>query len=196
MSPKDGRFRPIEPRALAEMRAMAHPVRLRILSLLVGAPMTAADVSRELGLTHANASYHLRHLLAAGTIEIAGEERIRGAVARRYRYDMDRDLRLSGKPATDSVHMRQRRQLYVAVADELKRRAQRVRPRARRGHLTDAELWVDPQVWQELKSTVDEVSEKLHQAARPPRAPGAILVSATLVMFEMQPPNAGRSRLT
>jgi DNA-binding transcriptional ArsR family regulator len=67
----------IDDRALAEMRAMAHPLRLRILSLLTGSEMTAADVARELGLTHANASYHLRHLLAAGTIEIAGEERIR-----------------------------------------------------------------------------------------------------------------------
>ena len=64
----------------AELRAMAHPVRLRILSLLTGAALTAAEIARELGLTHANASYHLRHLLAAGQIEVAGEERIRGGV--------------------------------------------------------------------------------------------------------------------
>ena len=42
------------------LRALAHPVRLRILSLLTGADLTAADVARELGITHANASYHLR----------------------------------------------------------------------------------------------------------------------------------------
>jgi hypothetical protein len=97
--------------------------------------------------------------------------------------------------------MRQRRQPYVAVAGELKRRAQRVRPWAHRGHLTDAEHWVSPRVWQELKSTVDEVPEGLHRAARPPRAPGAIFVSATLVMLEMaphflesEPAKSGRSR--
>ena len=56
-----------EPRQ-ATLRAMAHPIRLRILSLLTGAPMTAADVARELGITHANASYHLRNLLAGGVI--------------------------------------------------------------------------------------------------------------------------------
>jgi DNA-binding transcriptional ArsR family regulator len=184
----------IDDGALAEMRAMAHPLRLRILSLLTGSEMTAADVARELGLTHANASYHLRHLLAAGTIEIAGEERIRGAVAKRYRYDMDRDLRLSGRPAAGSVHMRQRQQLYGAVAAELKRRAHRVRPRAGRGHLTDAEFWVDAKTWQQLKSTVDDVSERLHRAAQPPRTPGTILVSATMVMFEMQPPPATTAR--
>ena len=76
----------------AALRATAHPVRLRIMSLLTGAPLTAADVARELGLTHANASYHLRNLLAAGMIVPAGEERIRGGMAKRYRYDAAHDL--------------------------------------------------------------------------------------------------------
>jgi DNA-binding transcriptional ArsR family regulator len=174
-------------RATAEMRAMAHPTRLRILSLLTGTPLTAAEVARELGLTHANASYHLRQLLAAGTIEVAGEERIRGGLARRYRYDMERDLNLQGPPVTGSGPARRRQQLYAVVAQELRRRARRVRPSQGRLHLTDAELWVDPEVWSSIKSTVDELSERLHRAAQPPRTSGAILVSATLVMFEMQP---------
>ncbi|MFG1817797.1 ArsR/SmtB family transcription factor [Kribbella sp. NPDC049174] len=71
---------------IKDLRAVAHPVRLRILSLLTGSAMSAAEVARELGLTHANASYHLRLLLESGTIVEAGEERIRGGVAKRYRY--------------------------------------------------------------------------------------------------------------
>jgi predicted ArsR family transcriptional regulator len=51
--------------------------------------MSAAEVARELGLTHANASYHLRQLLAAGQLVQAGEETIRGGRAKRYRYDVD-----------------------------------------------------------------------------------------------------------
>jgi len=182
-----GRQARIERQATAELRAMAHPVRLRILSLLTGAPLTAAEVARELGLTHANASYHLRNLLATGTIEIAGEERIRGATAKRYRYSIDREPDLTEPPPTGSVHERQRRLLYDAVAGELRRRAKRVRPRARRGHVTDAELWVDPAEWEAIKSTVDELSNRLHRGAKPPRTPGTILVNATLVMFEMEP---------
>ncbi|TDD23761.1 ArsR family transcriptional regulator, partial [Kribbella turkmenica] len=57
-----------------ELRATAHPVRLRMLSLLTGTAMSAAEVARELGLTHANASYHLRILLESGTVVEAGEE--------------------------------------------------------------------------------------------------------------------------
>ncbi|AEV81128.1 Arsenical resistance operon repressor [Actinoplanes sp. SE50] len=69
----------------ASLRALAHPVRLRIMSLLTGAELTAADVARALGITHANASYHLRHLSAGGLIAAAGEEKIRGGLAKRYR---------------------------------------------------------------------------------------------------------------
>src|SRR5262245_53105967 len=138
----------------AELRAMAHPVRLRVLSLLTGGPMTAAEVARELDLTHANASYHLRQLLAAGTIQVAGEERIRGGAARRYRYDLDRDLRPEGQPPMGLA----RRRLYEAAAAELRRRADHMHQSRGRAHLTDAVLWVDPDVWATIKSTLVELS--------------------------------------
>ncbi|MGI5212411.1 winged helix-turn-helix domain-containing protein [Plantactinospora sp. CA-290183] len=48
------------------LRALAHPVRLRILSLLTAAALTAAEVARELALTHANASYRARLLPGTG----------------------------------------------------------------------------------------------------------------------------------
>src|SRR5690349_3134246 len=105
----------------AALRATAHPIRLRIMSLLTGAPLTAAEVARELGLTHANASYHLRTLLAAGMIVPAGEERIRGGVAKRYRYDAAADIaaeRARGHQGADHY-----RGMFAAVAAELIRRS-------------------------------------------------------------------------
>ncbi|WP_268815939.1 helix-turn-helix domain-containing protein [Amycolatopsis alkalitolerans] len=38
---------------------LAHPLRLRLLSLLTGASLSAAEAARELGETQANVSYHL-----------------------------------------------------------------------------------------------------------------------------------------
>ena len=73
--------------AVARLRATAHPVRLRILSLLTAEAMSAAEVARALDLTHANASYHLRLLHDAGELVVESEEKIRGGVAKRYRYD-------------------------------------------------------------------------------------------------------------
>jgi hypothetical protein len=42
--------------ALDELRATAHPIRLRLLSLLTGLAMGAAEAGRELGLSQAAAS--------------------------------------------------------------------------------------------------------------------------------------------
>jgi len=59
--------------AVSAMRAVAHPLRLRILSLLTGAEMSAAELARELDISHANASYHLRVLASVGEVVEAGE---------------------------------------------------------------------------------------------------------------------------
>jgi DNA-binding transcriptional ArsR family regulator len=162
----------------AGLRALAHPVRLRILSLLTGAAMTAAEVARELDLTHANASYHLRQLHAAGAIQIAGEEHIRGGVAKRYRYQADRDS-CGGSPSQEDHRI-----IYAAVAAELRRRSAHVRA-DRRKHLTDAEVWVDPQTWADIRERIRAESVDLHRAAQPPRSPGTVRVSATIALFEM-----------
>jgi DNA-binding transcriptional ArsR family regulator len=169
-----------------QLRALAHPVRLRILSLLTGSPMTAAEAARELGMSHANVSYHLRQLLAGGVIEVAGEERINGGVARRYRYDIDADRarRPRGGPP-DGPPTRDHRLVYAAVSAELQRRAARLR-RGPGNHLTDAELWVEPDVWRQVLDLVGQASELMHRAALPPRTPGAVQVNATMALFEME----------
>lgn len=159
------------------MRATAHPVRLRIMSLLTGAPMTAAEVARELGLTHANASYHLRHLHSAGMIVVAGEEKIRGGVAKRYRYDRARD-RQSETPE-------QKRALFGALGHELIRRTAAGRFESKI-LLGDGEFWVDPDKWHELRQRFLNLLGDLHDAAQPPRTPGTIRTSTTVAMFEME----------
>jgi DNA-binding transcriptional ArsR family regulator len=162
---------------IAKLRAGAHPLRLRILSLLTGAEMSAAEVARELDITHANASYHLRVLAEAGQVVEAGEERIRGGVAKRYRHPW-RDKHVT-------VDAPEERQAMVrAAAEELIRRTDLRRPRTRMS-LTDAELWVSPEVWKRVSALVDEASNLIHGEARPPRTPGTIHVNMTAVLFQM-----------
>jgi DNA-binding transcriptional ArsR family regulator len=171
---------------VVSLRALAHPVRLQILSLLTGAPMSAAEVARELGLTHANASYHLRQLLAAHQLVEAGEETIRGGRAKRYRYDVDAPGATAEDPASRAWFAR-------AMADELVRRATWMEPGAK-GSSTDAELWVDPEAWLDAVNAVNAVSQALHRGAKAPRSEGAVHVSITLAMFAMaQPPEAATS---
>ncbi|WP_233625048.1 transcriptional regulator [Actinoplanes sp. ATCC 53533] len=169
----------------ATLRAMAHPVRLRMLSLLTGSSLTAADVARELGLTHANASYHLRNLLSAGLIVQAGEERIRGGVAKRYRYDAERDRNREAMLGPHGVDTQ--RALFATVANELVRRTAEA-DWSVGGSMTDAEIWVDPEVWREIRDRIAQAGRDLHDAARPPRTPGTIRTSTTIAMFRMEEP--------
>jgi DNA-binding transcriptional ArsR family regulator len=59
-----------DPRAI---RALAHPLRLDLLDLLVTiSPATAAHCGRILGVPQANCSFHLRQLAKYGFVEDAG----------------------------------------------------------------------------------------------------------------------------
>lgn len=179
---REDRTEPAGDDGQAALRAMAHPVRLRIMSLLTGAALTAAEVARELGLTHANASYHLRNLLAGGLIVPAGEEKIRGGVAKRYRYDMAREEEADQRRPPRSPG--EIRALYAAAAHELIRRSTQGDWSAKKS-MTDAELWIDQQTWEELRERMTQLSRDLHAAALPPRTPGAVRTSTTMAMFQM-----------
>jgi DNA-binding transcriptional ArsR family regulator len=164
---------------IRELRAVAHPVRLRMLSLLTGSAMSAAEVARELGLTHANASYHLRLLLESGAIVEAGEERIRGGVAKRYRYPHEKGGQRRRNLTTESRIAEVR-----ALGRELERRL-RQRKRRTRGHFSDLEGWVTPEVCEQARELLMEASVLLHDNNQPPRTPGTVHVSASSWIFEM-----------
>lgn len=51
-----------------EVRALAHPLRLRMLEVLRDGPQTASTLARELGESSGATSYHLRVLESAGLI--------------------------------------------------------------------------------------------------------------------------------
>lgn len=162
---------------VAGLRAIAHPTRLQMLSLLTGTAMSAAEIARELGISHANASYHLRTLAAAGEVVEAGEERIRGGVAKRYRHPWDTRAPI----ASTADH-----QAYVRVlaAELVRRDAQR--KRGTPGVSADADLWVDPQVWQQVFAQVKQAAMLLHREAVAPRTAGTVRVAMTAALFELE----------
>lgn len=175
--------------AVARLRATAHPVRLRILSLLTAEAMSAAEVARTLEITHANASYHLRLLLDAGEIVVAGEEKIRGGVAKRYRHPWRAADRPGGEPPppdhTDPATGEATELAVAALAEELRRRHRLRRPDVG-GALTDAELWVTPEVFVEVRDLLMQATALLHDEAQPPRSPGTEPVSLTIASFPMR----------
>ena len=143
---------------LSALRSVAHPVRLRILSMLTAQPMSAAEVARELDLTHANASYHLRVLHDAGELVVESEEKIRGGTAKRYRYQV------GGNPRSDrAVEQRGPHRLAARHHAEIVRRLATGSGPAILGHrdLGDAETW-------ERAMDRSRRDGLLHEEAQPP----------------------------
>lgn len=158
------------------LRALAHPVRLRMLTLMWPGPMSAAELSRELDISHALASRHLRSLDAVGLVELAEERSRRGGRERRYRT-------VHGSPLSDRRDGAQL--LGATLAHTLNERAVRRHPEGR-GVTVDAELWVEPEAWEEARQKLADIAGELHDAARPPRSPGTIPVGMTLMAFPMR----------
>ncbi len=160
---------------ISSLRATAHPLRLRMLSLLTSSAMSAAEVARELGITHANASYHLRQLHDADLVVVEGEERIRGGMAKRYRHLFDRG-QSQWADADVAGHIE-------AMCSELLRRFPHRQPG--KATFTDAELWVEPETWERAVEMLVEASLLVHREAKPPHAAGTVPVNLTVAGFRM-----------
>ncbi|MGW4374408.1 helix-turn-helix domain-containing protein [Streptomyces albidoflavus] len=163
---------------LSGLRALAHPLRLRLLSLLTARAMSASEAARELGESQANVSYHMRHLLAAGLLELVEEASLRGGRAKRYRHNPASGESVSGGSLDDYTV------LASAVAEELQRRS-RERVAGAPGAFTDAEVWLPPEAWERVRELARELGVLLHDEARPQGTPGTVRASATLMLFEM-----------
>ena len=175
----------LEDEGVQRLRAVAHPVRLQILSLLTGEDMSAADIARALDITQANASYHVRVLARAGQVVETGVEKVRGGRAKKYRYlpGLDEPTGAGGSsssPPTDDQAL-----VVEAYATELRRRFALRQPG---GNVTgtDAELWLEPQVWEQVVELVHQASLLAHTSALPAHSPGALRTSFTSTLFEMR----------
>jgi DNA-binding transcriptional ArsR family regulator len=159
------------------LRALAHPLRLRIVSLVWNAPMSAAELARELDVSHALASQHLRRLASAGLVELAEVRANRGGRERRYRA-------VHGSPLSDQRRPEAAPLLAEALAHNMRDRAARRAPDAE-GVTTDAELWVAPEVWDSVRRRLAALFDELHLAAQPPHAPGTVGVAMTVMAFPL-----------
>ena len=171
---------------LDRLRATAHPLRLRLLSLLTGDAFSAAQAARELGETQANVSYHLRVLERAGLLEVAEVVPVRGGRAKRYRHTVSSEPFVLDPLDASSVSADEHasRGVFVdAMAGELTRRVRRLSAGAQ--VFTDAELWVGSREWSEVVELVGRASAMLHAAARAPRSADTIPVTMTAALFEL-----------
>jgi len=106
-----------DPRAL---RAVAHPVRIRMLEeLAFGGPATATELSGRMGESPANCSWHLRQLARYGFVEETGGGRGRQRpwrlVLQQHRFDEadpDAEVRLAGRAVSQVLFARESEALF------------------------------------------------------------------------------------
>lgn len=167
------------------LRAVAHPVRLQILSLLTGEEMSAAEIARELGITQANASYHVRVLARAGQVMETGVENVRGGRAKKYRYLPGQDEASEVGGSSRSSPTEEQALVVEVYAAELRRRFALRRPEGQVSG-TDAELWLEPEVWEQVVELVHQASLLAHTSALPAHTSGTLRTSFTSTLFEMR----------
>ena len=67
------------------VKAMSHPLRVRILAILMERKASPVELAQVLEGTLGTVSYHVRTLHQLGLIELVGETRVRGAVEHHYK---------------------------------------------------------------------------------------------------------------
>jgi len=162
---------------LIPLRAMAHPLRLQMLSLTAGAALSAAELAQELGIAHAAASYHARQLAEAGLLQVVEDDGERSGPGRppvRYRYDHRRNGHLDRSTDAEA--------LWAATSQDMQRR---VRMRTRHHVGADAEVWLAPEDFEEARALAQRLSDLIHERAQRPRAENAVHASVSVYAFEL-----------
>jgi DNA-binding transcriptional ArsR family regulator len=175
------------------VKAMSHPLRVRILALLQERAASPVELARWLHATVGTVAYHVRTLRSLGLIELVAETRVRGGLAHHYRARIGPPVSPKAWAAASPVAKQ------AAVGAALDTIADYARTAAATGgfdaqsaHLARVPMRLDQQGWQEASDACQELLGRLNEiaaAARErldddPHRPGVIDASTVLLLFE------------
>ena len=109
----------IQPGDLDQLRALAHPLRLRMLELFAEGPRTTKQVAEQLGEPPTKLYHHANALERAGLLKLAKTRQNRGAIEKWY--EATRSL-IAGRQVSRSRPMQQAISGLATVALEQARR--------------------------------------------------------------------------
>jgi DNA-binding transcriptional ArsR family regulator len=195
------------------VKAMSHPLRVRILALLQERPASPVELARWLHATVGTVAYHVRTLRSLGLIELVSETRVRGGLAYHYRPTIGplvsprawADASPVAKQAAVGASLDTIADYALAAAAKaavgasLDTIADYARGAAATGGfdtpsapLARVPMRLDPQGWQEASEACLEVRGRLDDIAaaaaerleRDPHRAGVMDASAVLLLFE------------
>jgi DNA-binding transcriptional ArsR family regulator len=175
------------------VKALSHPLRVRILALLQERAASPVELARWLHATVGTVAYHVRTLRSLGLIELVSETRVRGGLAHHYRARIGPAV--SPKAWADASPVAKQAAVGAAldtIADYARAAAATGGFDGSSGHLARVPMRLDPQGWQEASDACQELLERLQEIAAAacerlgddPHRPGVMDASAVLLLFE------------
>lgn len=182
------------------IRALAHPLRLKLHGL-VGreGPLTAAQAARELGISQALASHHLRQLAKYGFVEQApaGDNRERPWQITSTSYSWETAVRdAEATAAVDVLELLFAERAVDNLSQWHQRRPDEPDPRLRDNTgLGQSLLYLTPDEVVELRRAIDALitplAERRRLGDRAARPEGALPVDLTVICVPLPPTASG-----
>jgi DNA-binding transcriptional ArsR family regulator len=177
------------------VKALAHPLRVRILALLERGPATPKQVAAALGAPLENLSYHVRTLRDFGFIDLEERRMVRGAVEHQYR--LGHRPRITAK-AWESLPEIVREALDAAslgqIWDVVSQAALQGKMDRPESHVARQYARLDEQGFAEASALVTELLDRLAEieqaSAERLRAHETVEVPATLIAMLFDAPDA------
>jgi DNA-binding transcriptional ArsR family regulator len=120
---------------VADLRALAHPLRLRMMELFAESPKTTKQVAELLGQPPTRLYHHVAALERAGLLVLKETRQIRGAVEKWYA-GVSRQLQASqGKRADRAAERQSRRAVAATVLEQAKQEIIAIPPGAKEAAL-------------------------------------------------------------
>ncbi len=146
-----------------QIRALAHPLRQRILNHLGTKAYTNKQLAVLLNESPARLHFHVRELLNAGLIELV-EERPRGGVLEKYYQASARIIRLSPETHQAQRHEGLLESSLDAARQEYARAAAHFGTRPPDLRFTHFPVWLSSERLQRIQQHLDAINEETRQA--------------------------------
>ena len=149
------------------VKALAHPLRIRILAILEDRVASPSEIAEELDAPLGNVSYHVRQLAELGLISLVRETPVRGTLEHHYKAEIrPRITDKAWSQAPDIVK-------HATVSATLAQIGQGVNRAAGQGgfgkddaHLSRIPVVLDVEGWSEIASELNSMLDRVEKIQR------------------------------
>ena len=175
------------------VKAISHPLRVRILAMLQERTASPSQLSEWLGATLGTTAYHVRALHKLGLIELADETRVRGAIEHHYRAGKRPMVSEEAWEQAPPIAKQAAIGSTLQVVDEYARRSAAAGGFDRaEAHLSRTALELDAKGWEQLSKACLKFVEQVEKielgskerAAKKPHEEPVAAAAVVLMAFE------------